>query len=512
MKTVSVYDIASGTWYNQATSGQYPGALTQGCTVVASAPDSSSHNIYWYGGFDGIEVTKPFSDDVYILSVPSFIWTKIYSGNSTHGRAGHKCVKPYPDQMFVIGGYPAAPGNSLTCVESGIIQVFNLSSGTWMTSYDPAVWSNYSVPSVITAMIGGSGTGGATTTAPKSWADSSLATIFNTSYNTTKITKWYPYPSASPTNTNPRVSATTSAAASSSGSSGLPSWVAPVLGVVLGLVFLSAILVIWLLWHRRRIFRSQSESLAGTSEINRNRVMSWVRGAEKTPTVTSDETPGSQYEEIESPKDPETGMVEAAGNQVHEMPGKSFGFLFAEPPIVSFLLTSSDTSQPQELSDTGLRYIPAVAALRPGLHPSGSQTSHASHQSQSSVYSHGSKDSVSSRGAVSPVLSSTPRPDSPSLGEDSTARFISGVSASSSDYRALAEDNPHPGTEGGVPAAAPVDERAESPKGLGVTSPISPPTPQGREGADYLTHQSASSQSPQSPQSAQRRSNFGEML
>ena len=168
-------------------------------------------------------------------------------------------------------------------------------------------------------------------------------------------------------------------------------------------------------------------------------------------------------------------------------------------------LTSTDTSQPQELSDTGMRYIPAVTALRPGFQ------GHSSHGSQTSNYSHGSQDSVSSRGAVSPVLSSsTPRPDSPSLGTDSMARFVSGVSATSSNYRALAEDPPS-GTEGGVQTAAtPPEEMAQSSRGLGVTSPISPPTPHSKEGADYLS--SPKAQSPQSPQSVQRKSNFGEML
>jgi hypothetical protein len=149
-----------------------------------------------------------------------------------------------------------------------------------------------------------------------------------------------------------------------------------------------------------------------------------------------------------------------------------------------------------------MRYIPAVAALRPGFQ------GHSSHRSQSSKYSHGSKDSVSSGGAVSPALSSsTPRPDSPSLGTDSRERFVSGVSATSSEYRALAEDHPS-GTEAEVQnVVTPPEEMAESSRGLGVTSPISPPTPHGKEGADYI-----SSQSLQSPQSVQRKSNFGEML
>jgi hypothetical protein len=337
MTTVSVYDIASGTWYNQATSGLPPGALTQGCTVVASAQDNSSHSIYWYGGFDGIDSTETFSDDVYVLSVPSFTWIKVYTGDSKHGRAGHKCVKPYPDQMFVIGGYSSLSGNSLNCVGGGIVQVFNLSSATWMTSYDPAVWSNYVLPDSITAVIGGNGAGAATTTSPKPWTNQALANVFGTPYDVTKITKWYPYASATPTGYNPRLTPTTPAGSSSSGGGGLPSWVAPVLGVVLGLVFLSAILVFVLLWRRRRIFRSQGESLPGTSDVNRNRVLSWMRGAEpKAPTVTSEETPSSPYDDTETPRDPEPGVVEAAGTQVHEMAGKSSKFYLQA--LLSFLL------------------------------------------------------------------------------------------------------------------------------------------------------------------------------
>ncbi len=105
MSTVSVYDSANKLWYEQPTSGSpSPPQLAQGCAVVASAQDGSSHNIYWYGGFDGLHLTEPFSDDVWILSIPSFMWMKVYSGNSTHARAGHRCFKPYPDQMLVVGG------------------------------------------------------------------------------------------------------------------------------------------------------------------------------------------------------------------------------------------------------------------------------------------------------------------------------------------------------------------------------------------------------------------------
>ena len=197
MSTVAVYDVDTEAWYEQETTGKGPGQLTQGCTVVASSQDGSSHNIYWYGGFDGLNPASPdaYNDDVWVLSVPSFTWMKVKSGNISHGRAGHRCVKPYPDQMIVIGGYTAMAGSSWKCLEDGIIQIFNLSSAEWVTSYDPQLWGEYLVPSTVYETIGGSATGGASQLQPswRGFANSDLESIFATPYNSTKIRKWYPY-------------------------------------------------------------------------------------------------------------------------------------------------------------------------------------------------------------------------------------------------------------------------------------------------------------------------------
>ena len=50
---IEVFDIApylrdpasNGTWYVQATSGDIPSPRIDFCTIVASAPDNSSHNM-----------------------------------------------------------------------------------------------------------------------------------------------------------------------------------------------------------------------------------------------------------------------------------------------------------------------------------------------------------------------------------------------------------------------------------------------------------------------------------
>jgi hypothetical protein len=326
MSTVAVYDIADQVWYEQETTGA-PGQMTQGCTVLASAQDGSSHNIYWYGGFNGLD-QGTVSDDVWILSVPSFMWKKVYSGTSRHGRAGHKCTKPYPDQMFVIGGAAALTGFAPSCVEGGIIQIYNLSSSTWIESYDPSVWSNYTVPSMIYSMIGGTGTGSATQTAPSPSVSSNatMLALFQDQYNTSKIITWYPY-AESPTPTNNRTILSTPIAKSS----GTPKFLAPVLGVILGLVFVTCLVVAIMLYRRRKILRvsgNGTQSEAGTMN-NRRWVDLWLRSTPadaKAPTVTTDETPSSPYDEDRPYMPPEIG-----DGQVHEMMGKPLNPLNSLP-------------------------------------------------------------------------------------------------------------------------------------------------------------------------------------
>jgi hypothetical protein len=137
----------------QNTTGDVPPQLTMFCSVVAAAADRSSFNIYIYGGYDGVSAESPPSDDVYILSIPSFTWIKAYSGKYAHGRSGHKCLQVYPDRMFVLGG--VFKNDPTVCLDGGFVQVFNLNTLQFQETYSPQNWSNYSVPEAVTSRIGG---------------------------------------------------------------------------------------------------------------------------------------------------------------------------------------------------------------------------------------------------------------------------------------------------------------------------------------------------------------------
>lgn len=345
MENVNIYDIANKQWYTQSTTGGPGVALAQGCAVMQPAKDYSSFNIYWYGGYDGLNPynSSDWSDEVWVLSLPSFSWTRVAEGRTGMARAGHRCFAPYPDQMMVMGGTPVAAGVGFNCV-TDVAQIFNLSSGTWMDKYDPTIYYEYQVPSAVRDTIGGDGSGGATATAPATWDSTKLQSVFQTAYDTSKITNYYPYPAAA---TNGSTAVPTSTSDSKSGSS-VPKFLPPLLGVVLGLLFLSSLVVGILLWRRRRLLKKNGGISEPATDEHSTRIRSWLNGQTrpeaKSETVTSTDElahpmtpppdvggfqPVQQYPSFQAQheRNHSTSEVpthyEVDSNQFVELPGKS---------------------------------------------------------------------------------------------------------------------------------------------------------------------------------------------
>ncbi|KAI0828451.1 hypothetical protein F5Y06DRAFT_223955 [Hypoxylon sp. FL0890] len=407
MSRIDVYDIAGNKWYQQPTQSNPP-QYAKGCAVLGVAQDYSSFNIYYYGGYNGIDEYSDFNDDVWILSLPTFMWMKVSSGTPEHARAGLQCVTPYPDQMITIGGRTSYKGNSRQCLDGdppGFLQVYNMTACEWMDSYDPNSWDNYKVPEMIHMMIGGDYSGGATLTAPNpgGWATSGLGNVFATPYNTTKLTTYYPYSSVGPGNG-------TRGEAQSGGGGGTPGWVGAVLGVVLGLVFITAVVVGILLYRRRRLLRKSDGSQPSTDE--NGRIKTWIRDLQsngKAPTVTSDET-RTQFEDMES-----RGV--SPGNQEMRM----------VPPTEiqgTTLVELMDTSPRSELmgdmrvNTTGFTPIADMGRSPFASNPQTplSMTTPLNHSFHSNTASHDHESSISSsQGPAPPAY--TQRPDSPPLGK-----------------------------------------------------------------------------------------------
>ncbi|KAK5987941.1 Kelch repeat-containing protein [Cladobotryum mycophilum] len=468
MSVIDIYDIANNKWYKQPAKnggpGTIPSARTRGCAVVAPASDFSSFNIYYYGGYDGLHPVDPFYDEVWVLSLPSFTWTRINKGTTVHARSGHKCFTPYPDQMMVFGGNTP----NRTCLDKGPVVVFNLTSGVWMESYDPTKYSNYGIPEGIQAIIGGSASGGATVTKPlpSGWAIDALGTVFATQYDRKKITKYWPYAPAAVSTDRPTLPKP------HHGDSGLPSWARPVLGVVTALVVITCLSVLYFLWRRRRMLRRQSTT--PSTEYRSSRMISWIRGkpmtekaSPSTPSVVSPVSPEGRDAPVFSYISATTDSV--AGR--YEMP---------DTPIVELDATNTRS----ELQDTGL--------TRPEIHQRYShwlQARHGQPPSPSEVSFSISGFPLSANPSVHRgVGDGTPRVDSPPLG----ASFpVAGVSRpppvpelEEGDIRPLfhgkQSSTPTEADEDRSPdVVSPVDPR-------GSESIISPPTEDEVPGEDYL--------------------------
>ncbi|KAL6862826.1 hypothetical protein ACO1O0_003064 [Amphichorda felina] len=331
MRKIDIYDIENEKWYSQETEDGPTETRSRGCAVVAPASDYSSFNIYYYGGNDGLNHLDPFSDDVWVLSLPSFTWTLLNKGNPLHARAGHKCFMPYPDQMMAFGGDVDLAGRGKRCLKDGPIVNFNLTSGEWMDSYHPDRHSKYGVPDKVREVIGGHASGGATLTtpSPSGWATDALEDIFSSSYDMDKITTWGPY-KAEETESNRPDLPNNEDDGGSGGGSGLPSWVAPVLGVVLGLMVVTAAIVVFCLWRRRKIIKNRSSDYG--TEDSGNRIISWIRGqpTEKAVTIPDDTTMSPEIGEAKtverapsaiSPPPPVVAHHEMGGTPIAELDG-----------------------------------------------------------------------------------------------------------------------------------------------------------------------------------------------
>ena len=188
MNVIDVYDVASSTWYKQATSGPSPPIRVNPCAVAASAADGSSTNIYLYGGQNLVPYKEQIQyDDMWILSVPSFFWIKVDTSKQSTppARAGHSC-EVWDGQMVVVGGYV---GTNISCDSPGVY-VFDMSNLTWANEFHALSGANqqaqqaaqaespvglagsfgYQVPDAVQSAIGGGPTGGATITTPAAGA------------------------------------------------------------------------------------------------------------------------------------------------------------------------------------------------------------------------------------------------------------------------------------------------------------------------------------------------------
>ena len=161
MQSVHVFDIATEVWFVQPTTAEsqlYPPGREQFCSVVASAEDNSSHNIYTYGGWNGSDFSA--SNGVWILTLPAFHWVPVYpttdleANSNTLRTFGHQCQKIHEKHMVA---YYGVNFNHICDNELGKFQgmtIYDMSSLKWTTKVELEN-QKYLVPQVLYQIIGG---------------------------------------------------------------------------------------------------------------------------------------------------------------------------------------------------------------------------------------------------------------------------------------------------------------------------------------------------------------------
>lgn len=158
-----------------------------------------------------------------------------------------------------------------------------------------------------------SSSGGATTTGPSSWTNSSLEAIFNAKYTKTISTYW-PYNTDSSTPTNHKK---------------FPTWAAAVIGVLCGLLVIGLIILAWFCLRRRQRRQLEKDEVAHETD-GREHLTSMYGGGPTSPIAgprsasTGLETSvgvGTIQESIDTSASP--GTVESGGGAVHELHGMS---------------------------------------------------------------------------------------------------------------------------------------------------------------------------------------------
>ncbi|KAL8708961.1 MAG: hypothetical protein Q9225_007527 [Loekoesia sp. 1 TL-2023] len=258
MQNITVYDIASQTWYPQQTTGDIPSWRFDGCSIVVSAADQSSHSIYVFGGWGQRDVIKN-DNFIYVLSIPSFTWIRVTLDADQRFR--HKCHLMGNNHMLVVGGIrPGARGDDAVSFDitgcdnnpkfSQGLGIFSLNNHTWTTDYDPVVGSTpYQVHPSISKVIGGNTIGGATKRTPeKGFSSDALRELLGVERQSSARTT-PPAPTSSTPSSEPTFSPNTSGTLSTG----------DIAGIVIGAVSFTILSLglIWLLRYRRRWFRQQ---------------------------------------------------------------------------------------------------------------------------------------------------------------------------------------------------------------------------------------------------------------
>ncbi|KAK4446547.1 hypothetical protein QBC34DRAFT_149052 [Podospora aff. communis PSN243] len=147
--TLTLYDLKNKQWLTQTTTGARPTPRERFCAVGVQGTNNT-YEIFMYGGIttDSYKST----DEVYVLSLPGFVFFKVTAPGFSTKRADHTCVFTGRRQLLSVGGIDTDvkfPDNFLDPDPwANGLGVFDLTDLIWRDRYD-AEAAPYQSPAVV---------------------------------------------------------------------------------------------------------------------------------------------------------------------------------------------------------------------------------------------------------------------------------------------------------------------------------------------------------------------------
>ncbi|MBA7489613.1 hypothetical protein ES702_00147 [subsurface metagenome] len=316
MTELLIYDIAADQWHTQQTleTTNKPTQLASFCTAVVPTNDSNGYEIFVYGGYDGVyNGTDPnVRDDVWVLSVPAFQWTKFIdspSTGTTHGRQGSVCIAPNPTSIISAGG-SGVMGSTL--LEDSIIDVLDLNKKEWTGVYNASSAEPFILPAAMVTQLNypdGNGPGAQVTGLN---ATGDLNTLFSRRYSG-QVTQNWPYANATGQNNSTQNGTNSNNDNDNNGKHSNTALIAS-LATVIPIVVIGAIIAFCCVRRRRK----NKQGVERTQE-SRGNVRTWLRKSSAIDPApeksqTSDDTVVNSPNDYTHDKQPISEVFEAPGS------------------------------------------------------------------------------------------------------------------------------------------------------------------------------------------------------
>ncbi|KAK1494715.1 kelch repeat protein [Colletotrichum cuscutae] len=243
-------------WYTQQTTGSRPATRGNFCAVGASSTNDT-YEIFLYGG--GSTETGSVSGDVYVLSLPGFVFFK--AAGSSAIRAGHTCVVVGEGgrQMLSIGGTDGSLGfpRSLTDPDPWKLGlgIFDMTEMRWSDGYDYQA-RPYESPDAVKQWYAQGGLDSVV------WASEEVKALFSERIDQAAAAPTNSTSDPSPTEQSNAGSATSTPQGSQPSNPPIGTIVGAVVGGVVGLVLVICLVVFFL--RRKRYQAAPQQETGGT--------------------------------------------------------------------------------------------------------------------------------------------------------------------------------------------------------------------------------------------------------